>query len=368
MAALLPSQRQVPVFVGPHGAMSDLGKPTKEEDSSSDDDNLGAEPAMATRWVKMRQQRKMLQADETTATELRVRAAADAFRESARSAGQGVSSTRVDDVTVRLQHAVSIAVDSTQTPSLTDRLDEQMQHEVLCFLAAGSSDVHGDSLAPFEASFAAPQVCKLWNNLLSSNDELWRQLCRTASAPMQPLSARITNAGTLGRSWQEVARGAWAEAAALRSRWRGGICAEQVLRTLHSDYIMAMVMHEGWLVTASADHTIGLTPAAAVRRHALGDSHSSSGVRDPVDDRDEGTQILAASSQASLIRPSSSAVQHEPATGPPAAPRTRELFGHRGQVMSVDARADHIASASADGSVLIWSLAGLGSWIQPDET
>eukprot|EP00966_Prymnesium_polylepis_P332648 7388132-Prymnesium_polylepis.1 len=208
------------------------------------------------------------------------------------------------------------------TDCVVSALDYQVQDEIL-------------GLIGLEGAAAAAQVCSTWSNLLR-DDLLWRRLVYAAdpiaadaaadaaaadaaaseaggsSAPAS-VNGSASGSGSLthcGANWRSMGQWMRAREVALQKRWRSGTFVEHALRTLHADYIMALLLHDGLLVTASADSTIGLTDVASVRT-------SSAKVGDG----------------------------------------TKELRGHRGQVQAIHACGDQLASCSTEGQVLIWSLA-----------
>jgi hypothetical protein len=236
-------------------------------------------------------------------------------------------------------------------PSLVSVLAEEVQHYILAALSVRSAG-------------RAAQVCCTWRALLTP-DGAWREICtRTArEAPYleEAVHAADTAGGapspdagrggaqdgahddldqaelraalslSLGRDadappggFRERALRMHAEALALAARWRQGRCVEDSLH-LHAGDILSLVPHRGQLLSASMDGDIKVTP---------------------VDGR------LRSEADAALTRTGGKAFV-------PSGVRT--LSGHRKEVLHVHAYADHVASCSGDGHVLVWSVAHGGA-------
>ena len=220
-----------------------------------------------------------------------------------------------------------------ERPSLVVALAEELQAEVLALL-------------PLQSAGWAAQVCTSWRELLRvGNDSLWERLCRRAghASVLLPSDGQSTSAsaevgggscsgdaaggssgGSGSMTWHAAAMSLRADEVALASRWRKSTCIEDVLY-LHSDHLMSLQLHNGKLISASADHTIRVTDVSGT---AL---------------REQANAFLSSGAKSFVPRHSVT------------------LTGHGDQVMHAHAcnaagGEDVLASCSADGTVGIWSL------------
>lgn len=320
MTTLLPSQRVDHVYVGPEGMLVRQAQPTAvpEEDAEAEEET---EAVPKKRWQDLKQ--KVSTVDSVI----------DSMRSSVRQASHGVSSTRnTSKFASELADALATAR-LDDRPSLVDVVDFQMQIEILAAL-------------PISSTSAASRVCKIWRELFDDVDSgLWQQL--VASASCRAVSAAHAKVGLIpsahanavglapaGGSCRALGRKMQADAAALKARWLSGTCGESVLRSVHSDYVMSMVLHDGRLISSSADRSIAITDMSQHlhRTHVgkeLGEAHA--------DNDDGGVDGQKRTRAAHYVPP-------------------RMLYGHRGQVLCVHAFGEHLASSSSDGDVLIWTL------------
>lgn len=381
MTTLLPSQREDRVYVGPQGMLvRALDQPAIQESDESEVDSDEEQRAPAKkRWQQALSSKKKIDTESLVI---------EAMRSGVREASHGVSSTRrnssklADQLAGALAHAVKFGGENG--PSLVDGLDDQMQVEILSALPIGSTS-------------AAARVCKSWHDLFRYDESgLWQQLIAASSARhVSAASAQLPHGVDRAAPWAALGRQMQADAAALRARWLTGKCGEAVLRGVHADYVMSMVLASGYLITASADRTIALTDVAGhtQRTHVGKEARASSGgmegsgaathrgdasrsafgVPGGFDDQyaagwGSGSGGGDASSSGGGMGGSSSAgagndgdADGQPA-GTSAAGRygrgrpTQMLRGHRGQVHCVHAFGEHVASCSSDGETLIWSL------------
>ena len=331
MASMLPSQQRAPVYVGPEGQLVRLDDRVAHKDvgSSSDEDEELYDVERKNTWAKALKKmhaKKAAAADDpdgdiSAAVVARMRAAAAA-------AQHGASATREDDAsddTLRQQLGATHLTGAGLTESIDDDLQRECIRAVAC--AAKHTD---DALAILAASGSLACVCKDWR-LLMQEELIWAQFSAATDAP------------TVDFSWRACAVRAYVERLALRRRWHGGVCA-QLATSVHNEYIMSMVVHESLLLTASADKHVGLTSTAALRKRVAANVGSCS--IQPVHGVDDDGELIS--------------LPHLESTRPTRAkvPLTRELRGHRGQVMGVHALGDHAASCAADGSLIVWSLSG----------
>ena len=339
----------------------------------------------------------------------------------------GISSTRSGN-TCRLAENLASAKISAARLAMTpvvDMLDEQMQCEVLAAL-------------PLEDIGAAEQTCKSWSRLLrgsSLSEPIWERV--VASAPVHAVSsaAAAAAAATAARSsvtgggasssvpvhplfWQGVGRRLQQRAGVLQAHWRLGTCVSEAFPSLHTEYVMAMAMHGGVLITGGADNAIALTAARAARHASMkrgrrdasehgdaadGGNSSLSGLGS-FDDAATSVRLrrtgeasahlgsaaaadgpwdaaVAAAAAAAAAAPSATADAPAAVAAFPLLPlqqpimfglfdlgvegtaahtkaalRPRVLRAHRAQVLALHPHAEHLASCSADGEVLVWSL------------
>ncbi|KAL1521301.1 hypothetical protein AB1Y20_020970 [Prymnesium parvum] len=196
--------------------------------------------------------------------------------------------------------------------SLEEALSEEVAREVLSLLR------------PADA-MAAAAVCVSWRRVLR-DEAVWETLCRREAAARRRRGEgegleEWGEAGEPEGAWRRRAARAAADDAAVAARWRRGeaACVEDALR-VHKDSVLAMQLHEGQLLSASADHTLAATPLAGLRAEAS----------------------AAAARQARGFAPRRAAAFH----------------GHAAAVLHLHADAGRVASCSSDGSVLLWSLDG----------
>jgi WD40 repeat protein len=128
-----------------------------------------------------------------------------------------------------------------------------------------------------------------------------------------------------------------AEVVELGSRWRKGRCMHDVLY-MHSDHLMALQVHRGMLITASADHTLRVTDIGSIRHQSAQELASGSGNKAFVP---RHSVVLSAHHDQVL---------HAHASTAPAATTATTGGGES------DDGDDLLASCSADGTVCIWSL------------
>ena len=340
MATLLPSQRQDRVYVGPQGLLIREELPTVEEsDSDSGDDE-------ATTKAKKNKKKAAAPAAAASSSSDAIDEAAvvDLLKARAQQASHGVSTTRGPESTFA-QKLISarLAAKQLEAPSLVDKIiDQDAQCEILAGLDAGSAA-------------AAASVCKQWRDFYLSEEScgLWQRLVANSSArAVARCSTAWSNNAATGTQWMSIGKRLQADAAALRQRWQTGVMTEIVHRGVHSDYVMSMVLHNGLLISSSADRTIAISETAGAAAHTLpsGDRRSGEmGVlrsdwdEEPTGNGDGDGGGAASSSSSAASRP------------------TRLLCGHRGQVQCVHAFEDHLASCSSDGEVRIWRLPSRGS-------
>ena len=346
---MLPSQQQAPVYVGPHGAIARLGRDVRRDvdgrdvDAASSDDEDKKPP----NWMKAR--RQMLAQKAAADADERDTIAAKAvarMRAAARDAAQGGSATRDADQGVSAVGSRLEAV-SLSSCSLTEAIDEEMQRQCLSALTVNARYTE-DIISALAAAGSAACVCRGWRNFLR-DETAWAQLAARLRVP----AARVPAAGL---SWRTGALRAHAERVALRRRWHNGVCADFCARAVHNDYVMAMQVHRGTLLTAAADKTVGLTSIRAMRRlearfTAAGGGEGGGGSSDArhcarhddeeSDDNDDNDDAASAGCGKELGG---------------SAQMTRVLCGHRGQVMGLHAHGDHCATCAADGGLIVWSL------------
>lgn len=341
---MLPSQQQAPVYVGPHGAIARLGRDVRRDvdgrdvDAASSDDEDKKPP----NWMKAR--RQMLAQKAAADADERDTIAAKAvarMRAAARDAAQGGSATRDADQGVSAVGSRLEAV-SLSSCSLTEAIDEEMQRQCLSALTVNARYTE-DIISALAAAGSAACVCRGWRNFLR-DETAWAQLAARLRVP------------AAGLSWRTGALRAHAERVALRRRWHNGVCADFCARAVHNDYVMAMQVHRGTLLTAAADKTVGLTSIRAMRRlearfTAAGGGEGGGGSSDArhcarhddeeSDDNDDNDDAASAGCGKELGG---------------SAQMTRVLCGHRGQVMGLHAHGDHCATCAADGGLIVWSL------------
>lgn len=354
--SLLPSQRQTPVFVGPFGSL------VKQESHQEVKERSGY-----NKWRRVRAAAKIAEEDEEDevtedACDGTAANVINALKIASRNASHGVSSTRL--TTSRLAESLAeakLTAEQLAGPDLVEFLDEQMQIEILSCLS-------------LEAAAAAMRVCSAWRDFFAIEETLWEKIVASASCQQHAAFAasrrlQQTTAGSSAMhapasspSFQSIGRHLQRCAAATSARWRSGTCTERCHRALHGDYVMAMCLHDGCLISASADQTLAVTrlssssdmgaaatadgsPFGGLGESSTGGAGCSSSNRHREDEWADGSAPSTAAGSSS----SSHRAQQE-------TPPSRSLLGHRGQVLCVHAHGEHAASCSSDGDVLIWSL------------
>lgn len=140
--------------------------------------------------------------------------------------------------------------------------------------------------------------------------------------------------------------------------------------TPHTEYIMAMAMHGGHLITGGADKLIALTDVAWARASRMARIKHDASTLSSDDSRhsdlpvggprglsglgafdDDMTAIILRRGNAG-----SAAVDDNALSGVDSGHPQRTLRGHRGQILCLHPHGEQLASCATDGEVLIWSL------------
>lgn len=366
----LPSQTVRRTYVGPNGAIITQEQPERDVTSEP---KRHWQNAAAQRQKRLQEMMYGVSDDESDtstdaggkdrAKELIASGVVSKLRQQVQRSEHGLSSTRCS-VTNRLAENLAIAkitANRLAGPVVVDMLDEQMQCEILAAL-------------PIEDMGNAAQTCKSWSELLSTGlgECIWERL--VTAAPIHIAAKVVAHSAPPSLSaqlyWQTVGRALQQHSSSLLRRWRAGAgaCKVEDFPSQHTDYIMAMTMHAGALITGGADKLIALTDMTwarrrtRVKRGALAEctSHAAtaavagpsglSGLSGVFDD--EMTAIILR--RGSGASSSSSVAKSDPRgdEGPPP----RILRGHRGQILCLHPHGERLASCSNDGEVLIWSL------------
>lgn len=197
MAALLPSQRQDRVYVGPNGTL--VRQAALPEDDDDEDEQESAKPKR--RW----QQLKKNIVDESSGV-----------AERAYEASYGVSTTRASSKLADDLASALATARINNAPSLVDSIDDQCQVEILAAL-------------PIGATRSAARVCKAWHDAFASDvSGLWQQLVAAASARTVAAASAQLRASSAGAciTWVALGRQMQATEFALRGRWLSGTCGE----------------------------------------------------------------------------------------------------------------------------------------------
>ena len=325
MTTLLPSQREERVYVGPAGLLVRAAPTVQEEDEeeAAHDEDHEAELKATTKKRWQAAKAKISGAESAIET----------MRTAVREASHGVSCTRT---TSKFAEQLAGALASARLhdmPSLVDSVDDQMQIEIL-------------SALPIASTSAAMRVCKSWHALFhEEHNGLWTQLVAAASCRAVDAAQRKTGPA----SWPVLGRQMQSDAASLQTRWLSGTCYESVLRDVHCDYVMSMVLHEGRLISSSADRSIAVTEVSQHLRKTHAGTYAGTEAG--------GSGVVDAEGRTALRRDSGEASE---AAGSSISSRRvvppRMLYGHRGQVLCVHAFREHLASCGTDGEVLVWTL------------
>ena len=235
--------------------------------------------------------------------------------------------------------------------------------------------------AGLEASACAAQVCSSWRRLLGQ-EAVWALLCHRATLSSEDRPRlRLTAAGPPGASAQVAppppppprgnaggggggaaggdggggaasAPDAWRrrgvalreEHLQRRRRWRRSICAESTLRP-HTEIVVALQLHRGLLISASADQTISLSELP-----------SDDEPQRPGSDGNLEQRPWEASQGDYLPQANWMGGSGSRGSAADGAGRSMVLSGHTDQIFGIHAHDEHLASCSADGTVRIWSL------------
>ena len=274
--------------------------------------------------------------------------------------------------------------------------------------------------AGLEASACAAQVCSSWRRLLGQ-EAVWALLCQRAALgsetrPRLRLTARgaageAREAGEAGATGPAAATGAGGEAGAAgaadatgvgaggaatdagggggggggggsagsapdawrrrgvalreehlqrRRRWRRSGCAESTLRP-HTEIVMALQLHRGLLITASADQTISLSelPSDDDPHHwpaGSGGSGSGNGEQRPWEASPGDYLPQTAWTGGGVGSVGAGGSGGGVGAAADGVGRSMILAGHTDQIFDVHAYDEHLASCSADGTVRIWDL------------